>query len=305
MLEYYRKALSLSEELIPFDDPTKAVAQRSVAMLHQRIGTRLNNWGNQTQDAEKYRQAIEQHRQALAGWESLSAARPDDTSIRLHIADELIFIGISQSNLGENQEALENYRKAQPIIETLIAKDLTNAEFRYEEVFLEQETAVALEQTGDISRAIQTYRQAIRISEELRAANPTRIIENYDSLKSGYKEVSELLEKQGDIRGAIENRRKELEIIEKYLDISPGKAKLRREQANVEAQLGNLSAALAVMTKSSSQRQEHWREARTWYQHSLEKWQEIRRAGTLNSADAGKPGEVSTELAKCAAALGQ
>jgi hypothetical protein len=52
-----------------------------------------------------------------------------------------------------------------------------------------------------------------------------------------------------------------------------------------------------------TKRRESWRQAREWYQHSLEKWQEMRAQGTLSSADAGKPEEVSRELEKCDAAL--
>jgi hypothetical protein len=45
------------------------------------------------------------------------------------------------------------------------------------------------------------------------------------------------------------------------------------------------------------------REARAWYQKSLDIYQDMKSRGTLSGADTSKPDEIAKEIAKCDAAL--
>lgn len=45
------------------------------------------------------------------------------------------------------------------------------------------------------------------------------------------------------------------------------------------------------------------REARSWYQKSLDIYQDMKSNGTLSGADSSKPDELAKEIAKCDAAL--
>ncbi|MDQ3920498.1 MAG: hypothetical protein M3348_18715 [Acidobacteriota bacterium] len=72
------------------------------------------------------------------------------------------------------------------------------------------------------------------------------------------------------------------------------------------AKLGGLYAKYATLGGARGDlRRERWREARSWYQKSLDLWHQVGSGGTLSRADADKADEVVREIAKCDTALGE
>ena len=60
-----------------------------------------------------------------------------------------------------------------------------------------------------------------------------------------------------------------------------------------------MTERLAQAETARSNSADDWRQARDWYQKSLDIWQDLKSQGTLRSADASKPEELAKEIARC------
>jgi tetratricopeptide (TPR) repeat protein len=135
------------------------------------------------------------------------------------------------------------------------------------------------------------------------ASDPTNI-ENYLDLARGYRRLGETLEKVNDNLEAIASYRRSAMFNEKFLAANPTNALVRPALATDYFKLGKQYAMLASDTKTPrSKRMDHWREARSWYQRSLDTLLELRASGALAAAYAVKPDEAAREIARCDAAL--
>jgi hypothetical protein len=61
----------------------------------------------------------------------------------------------------------------------------------------------------------------------------------------------------------------------------------------------------AAKKSSPAQRASNWREAKRWYQQSLDVWKNMEQRKTVAADYAKKPAEISQQLAKCDAAIAQ
>jgi eukaryotic-like serine/threonine-protein kinase len=300
-LENYRQALNIFAEQSA-QQPGDSNYQEWLATLHQRLGTGLECVGDRTGDAEQYRLALGQHRQSLAGWQTLSAAAPDNSGLRVQTADEFAWVGTLQTKLGEPAGALENINAAQSIYEALAASDAANVELRYGLTFIYRQKAQVLARAGDTDQAIGLQQQALSLYDELLKANPSRT-ESYSTMAASYRDLATWLEGKGDIQGAIEMRRKEIEIDDKLLAATANKVGLDRVQADAQARLGKLYTVLAAAARNATQRRADYHEALSAYQRSLALWHEGQNQDTLSQADIARADEVSRDLAICQAAL--
>jgi serine/threonine protein kinase len=248
VLENYQTALQTFEE-IAILDPANMTYQTWQPTLRQRIGTLLEKWGKDTDETEKIKASIENHRQSLNFWRKLSAAAPEDEGFRTQIADEMTFIGIAQTDLGELKDAFENFRQAKIIFESIAAKDKENKEIFYDFVFLYQNLAAALAKNNEASEAIEMHQRALQIAETLLAENPARTNENYGFMVIGYHSVSELAEKQNNRAKALENSRREFEIRAKIMELAPIKTKLIESQKATAQRIANFKSYLPASKK--------------------------------------------------------
>jgi tetratricopeptide (TPR) repeat protein len=160
-----------------------------------------------------------------------------------------------------------------------------------------------LEKNGDLAEALQTQRQAFAIFQNVSASDPTNEL-SQRFLGFSYAEVGRLLVKRGDVTGGLENLGNALTIFKT----------LPSEEQNNNFALSGLGeaysgmalahAALAAAKGVSVEQQlQQWREARSWYQKSLDIWVEMRSRGALARVDADKPQEMAGGIAQCDAAI--
>jgi len=302
-LESYRQTLPIRERLYAADE-TNAADARSLARSYQRIGNVLMQTSALKDDAELGRAAWETHRKALLIREKLSAADPTNAQDRRDLADEYVMKAPSQMAAGDAREALSDCRKALVIFEALLKIDPTNAEARRDLAHAHRVTGMVLDlKIGDVVEALKHYRQSLEIFEQMAASDPTNI-ENYLDLARGYRRLGETLEKVNDNLEAIASYRRSAMFNEKFLAANPTNALVRPALATDYFKLGKQYAMLASDTKTPrSKRMDHWREARSWYQRSLDTLLELRASGALAAAYAVKPDEAAREIARCDAAL--
>jgi hypothetical protein len=103
--------------------------------------------------------------------------------------------------------------------------------------------------------------------------------------------------------GAEAAYRKALDIYDPLAVKDPTDETVRRDQALAYEGLGNVSAALAAITKLQSELTNRWSEARNRYQQSLDIWRDLEKRNVLRTIDARKPDEVARKLARCDAEL--
>jgi tetratricopeptide (TPR) repeat protein len=114
------------------------------------------------------------------------------------------------------------------------------------------------------------------------------------------------MQESGDNAGAIENYRKALSIREAMAAGDPGSIDLRIVLADSYADLAELYSKLANDPGTPApHRTERLREARSWFQRSLEIFNDLQSKGKLTGGDAKKPENLSRELAKVEDALGK
>lgn len=225
-LANYERALALQEELLKLN-PQGNPENRAVAITHQRIGSCLSRLGEQTENPERFRQALTNHQRALDVW---ILANPTDAEGRFP-AGQHKHIGGALRNLGDTTSALAKYERARAIFKRLAAADPNNVEYQRELANLNFETAVALTKTGDSAAAIADYRHGLEIFERLAASDPARVTDNYSVMTTAYKELGELLEKQNNRREAVKNYQKAFDYGERWLTIAPGNDSITAQQS--------------------------------------------------------------------------
>lgn len=67
--------------------------------------------------------------------------------------------------------------------------------------------------------------------------------------------------------------------------------------------LGSMHAAVADNRHNAAMRLVEWREARTWFQKSMDIWTTLKAGGKFTSVAYGSPEQVQREITRCDAAL--
>lgn len=301
-LESYRKSLVIRQALL-VDDPTNMQRRTSVMQTYERIGFAYIETGFFDGKTENYRLALESFRHAQEICDALLASDPQNARLKRMVADGHMSIGTAQRFMGDLSGALESFGKTQPIFESLAAADPTNLEAQRDLAYLYANIAITYSTNGDVSEAKDHARRALAIFEKLHTANPTNIEDRIDTIQL-YNAMGDVLSKKREVKEAKENYQKALSLVGTWLASEPGSKAGKRFLANDSAALGNLYAMVGADAKTRADAQaKSWREARDWYQKSLDVWQGMRVQGILNPADSNKPDEISREIARCNSAL--
>lgn len=162
---------------------------------------------------------------------------------------------------------------------------------------------MSLANTGEVAAGTEIYLKGQRICEELSAADPKDVQARGD-VASGYSDIGDMLLKQRKVTEALESYRKAVAIAEELRKIDSTDEDLHTFLAICYSSPGKTYAMLASDEKTpSTSRIKFWSEARMWFRRSLDVWLDMRQGGTLRRLDAGKPDEISREIARCDAAL--
>ena len=141
------------------------------------------------------------------------------------------------------------------------------------------------------------------MAESLSAAVPENAQARVEILLC-HENIGEALLKLGRLPEALESYRKELRLAEAMAASDPGNAENRFDLAMTYSKLGQTQAALTSQSKTpSGERIERWREARSWFQRSLDIFLDQRQRGPIRAVYAGEMEKVGKEIARCDAAL--
>lgn len=304
VLESFRKAFAITEKLSAAD-PTNIENRLADARSTEYVGYALWHMGDLTGDVQNYREAFEYFRRKREIGEFLFAT--DQNRFRRHFADAINDFGSAQMKLGDTSGALETFRQALSRFEQIAASDPKNVETQRDLAGIHLTVAEDYLKAGDFNSALSHSRQALALYETLQNLD-SNSAENQYYLMQGYNQLGEVLEKMKNWSEAQGNRFTALAALE-ALSKGEAKTRLSKDQIRRLIALEDMTIAkdfeeiAAAAPTPATKRPESWRQAREWYQHSLEHWQEIQAQGKLSITDASKPDEVLHEIARCDQAL--
>jgi serine/threonine protein kinase len=189
-------------------------------------------------------------------------------------------------------EALDAYLKALDASEKLLAAGNPR------KPLAEFVRAISLGNAGRLQAAIGNTDdglakalEMLKICEKAVAEDP----QNYlaaGELSNAHGTLGYVFFQRGDFPKALENYRRARQMQEGFREKNPDDV----------YNLGNLGETFESIG-SVHEKTAHFREAREWYQQSLDLWLELKKEDKLPEYFAGKPDEQSQNIARCTAAL--
>src|ERR1041384_850127 len=290
-LDYYRRALAIRDSLLQ-TDPANHQLRHDVASSYDSIGDTLAKTGDS-------QAALDNIRKGLTIRESLSVLDPNNIETRRELAISYDKTSGALAEAGSIAEAIENSRKALAIFEALAVADPSNAKAQRELSVSHNRAGDVLWASGDKAAALESYRKALKIRDALSSADPTNAQARRD-LAIGYGNVGSTLAAIGEAATASDNLRKSLALFEVLSAKDPTNVVARHDVAVCFTTIAEAETVLASLPSSSiSKREQHWREARLWYQRGMDVLIELRNHGTLRAGDVSQPEKLAAEIKNC------
>ncbi len=291
-LEYTQKSLAFSEQ-VAAAEPGDPKWQRNLTISYIKLGDRMYT----TLD---YGKALEFYRQALARYETLFAADKLNVSVRREMATTLDSAGKMLQLMGRFDEAMSQHRRALQLREAGIAADPKNELLRGDLTITTELIGETLAKQGDTAGALEWHRKTLALREAVLAADPAFTDANR-YIAISHTQIGDALLARNDFTAAAEHYGKAQTRLETLSTSDSANLDVSRALAGCYSRLGRLNAAMAV--KMKSQQAEHWQQAQSWFQQSLDIWNSKMSGGALSPVDAQEMQQTANQLAQCDAAL--
>jgi serine/threonine protein kinase len=283
-----RTASALLEPLVT---QTNAQSRRDVAVAQQRIAGALEQMGDK-------RGALEIDLALLVVDQELAKADPSNALARRDIYIDYYKIAFLQEAIGEMKEAIANQGICVALCEAEVAANPGSSESRGDLGVGYFRLGEMLENSGNLQEALGSYKKALNLKEAMSSADPSNTDTRGDVSEDQMK-VSDVLLKLGDKAGALTGYRRALAIREELVAATPDDAEGRTQLARIYEGLGAYFNSLAETGKHA----DDWREARRWYQQSLETFRELQQRNKLSSDYENKPYQIKKKVDACDAFL--
>ena len=298
-LEAFQQALRINEEQAA-SHPENADARRGLITRHQGVAAVLGD----PDDLNLGRpdEALTHFRKALALAEDLAATDPNNAQDKRAVARAAMYVAMMLRD-SSPAEAAALYRKSLLLSEALYKASPENLEFRHTLALANRGLAYTMWRLGKPQEALSGLRKALEDQLANFAKDPERTW-SHRNIRRTYAVIGDLLLEQGDIDGARDHYRQAWEITEKLLTIHPNDPFLRRDEAYCYESFGQFHATLAARRRlPRGRRIIAAREALTWYQRSLQIWDEWLAKGVATAYAARRRNEAARSLAQCDAAI--
>jgi len=293
-MENYQKSLALYERLFAAN-PANQQNELQLASSHQRLGDLLVDLGDLPGALDRLNKALVIFNRALL-------ANPNYPLLIREIGILNNKIGAIRLRQGDVQGALISMGQSKEILDRLLASDPANLTVVMDVGNVNRGLGTVLARTDDKASALEHYRKALEIFSGVTVRNPasaaahTRVSRTYFNIGEVYLDL-------GEVNKAIDHNHKGLANFDETMPQDESN-QTRILKATGLNQMGACYLKLASASKSSTGNgREHLREAREWFRKSLAIWVTLRDARGLDIENAGKPEEVTGEIARCDAAI--
>lgn len=287
-IEYLNKFQSVVERLASHD-PTNPAYQSMLAAGQNAFGLLFESEGREPE-------ALVSYKKSVAIEEEIVKRDPGNTFYRRELATNLKNVATAMSATDDKAGAIDYRKRSLAMYETMAAADPNDAVILRDEAVSYSLVGVELG-TSDRAGALKNFRKALQIFGELVAKDPKNE-EFPNRWANTYLSLSRFYTQAADLQGAVDSALQGVKIDEALVTASPANATVRKTLAQLYRQLGDSHAALGAEGNK-----QQWSAAKDAYQKALDIYQDMKNKGTLSGADAGKPDDVSGEIAKCDAAL--
>lgn len=251
--DHLQKALALYLDLAR-EEPANDDLQLEVADVRNELGRLFSNHSD-------FAGALDQHRNALAICEKLTAANPRNQRVLRGLYTSQQRIAYAAEMQGDTAGAIAATDKELATSEALLAADPMNTDYQ-RCVVLSYQHGGNVRHKGDKRGALEFFRKAAALEEKMLAADPANALIRKDLAKA-HKRIAEMLVDLGDYSEALVHYRKALEIFQKVVADAPtdlviqfGIDTCRGGLAGVQAKLGEVDLALAECRKARAHLQQ-------------------------------------------------
>ncbi len=287
-LAVYRKGETIAESLSS-TDPANAQFSRDLSVFQNKIGGRLQETGD-------FAGALENYRKAFAIRDALTKQDPTNREARRDLATSFEKIADALSGTGDMTGALDSQHKALAIDVELAEADPSNADARLDLAYSYGNLADIFDKSARLKESLENYNKALGILEALTTENPDNT-EVSSKLADTFSKMGLVLVRASDTQKGFEYMGRARQSFEALSNADPSNAETRAALASSYATLGKGHARLATETRFAAAKQiEHWREARVWFQKSLDV---LTALGTGDNEII----EIKRQIALCDAAL--
>ena len=242
--------------------------------------------------------ALENYRLGIAIREPIATDSSSNSWFRTHLAGDYIGMGVALGKTGQLALALQSLSKGTQLLEQLSQSDPNNATLSEYLGEAYGSFLPVLEQQNDIDQAIEYAQKARKIFDSLWSSDRTNALAR-TNLGLMDLAIGQFLIRKGRVHQAIPN-------IQNANSIFEGSENKNHFEIYSEAEgyssLARAFVSLAERDKSVAEKGAHLREARSWYQRSVQSWK-IRRDAAPQNSTIDPSQAASLELAKCDAAL--
>jgi eukaryotic-like serine/threonine-protein kinase len=233
-MKSYRKSLTIREGLLAAD-PNNLEVKSELASSHEGVGDILYTIGD-------LRAGLKQYELALELRKNVFAANATQVANRLSLSELYARIGDIKgmeiyANLGDTSGALESYRDAEDLIESLSDANPQNNELRSTLTSVLMRVGMLSDTMGNVKNALEKERKAIALLEELAASFPNNKSYRMDLLEAN-SFLRYALVDNNQIPQAIENSRKTIATLQAISAADPKDISVQRDLGVVYDALG-------------------------------------------------------------------
>ena len=291
-LTYFRRALDVFQTLNSKGNSIRAAANISVVI--SKIADISLVEGRTSEAITSYTQAEQMSEKLLA------ADSHNEILQRGYIGDSAA-LGHALLETGRMEEGLNYIRKAQTLAGTEPAQTpLTRTIQGVIEVWYGE----GLEREGKMGDAVKHYSKGKEILGAVRAGNPGDLrMQIYYS--SATVRLGAALLKLDKIEDAQKEFDQSLALLEPRFRADSNNQEVLYALAETYTSEGRTSAALAERSRAPAKQLAHWKEARDWFQKSLNTWSKVSNPARISTSgvEVMLPDEVSRRLSRCDAQI--
>jgi eukaryotic-like serine/threonine-protein kinase len=296
--EHAYQALEIREKLVA-SEPENLIYRVALARSYRDFGGLLASKTNKDGAG-----AVAYYRKSNELCEAIIKTDPSNLEARAIAGLGYRRLG-AEFELTEPQTALEYYQKALALTLEREKLDSQNAQIQIVLADCYSNIGRALMMQKNESGASENFRRAMEIFKTRLELDPNDALTK-TSISQNYNNVGNLMAQSGKFPEALENYKQSLDMREIYVKEHPNESGMHGRLGETTFDLGDLYAKMATVNGTSANNKiMYWREAKSWYQRSLEVWQTLSKNGTLQGYQAAKPDETLQAISKCDESLAQ
>jgi non-specific serine/threonine protein kinase/serine/threonine-protein kinase len=235
-LQSYRKALAITEQLTA-TNPVDAKTRRFIGVINEKMCDVQAVTGD-------IAGAVESQRKSLAIFKGIAEAVPANVEARQSLAISYVKLGdvlgnANFNNYGDQAGAIQSYRSAAEILDSLYASDPSNPKTRRLLGLIYERIGTMLELSGKGDEALAVYRKSLAIREPFAADNPT----DTDAIRDvaiAHEKIGNVTAAKGELKEAMERRSNSLKIFKSLVEADPQNVQARRSLALSYVHLGEV-----------------------------------------------------------------